>query len=158
MTSRTKALMGTGIGLCVLGAVGLVVGAVVDVEGADPWASVAGGVAGLLGLAVTIFALTQGVSGSDGARGASGSEGASGSGAPPRVDVSASGPGAVAAGRDIGFVSTGSGNIVAPPNPPAPAAPAPGEPSARSVTASGDRSIAAGRDIHQAQTGDGPTA
>ncbi|MGW0189693.1 hypothetical protein ACWDV7_28575 [Streptomyces sp. NPDC003362] len=149
MTAQAKALMGTGIGLCVLGAVGLVVGAVVDVEGADPWASVAGGVAGLLGLAVTIFALTRGESASDGA---------SGSGAPPRIDVSASGPGAVAAGRDIGFVSTGGGNIAAPPSPPAPAAPAPGEPSARNVTASGDRSIAAGRDIHQAQTGDGPTA
>ncbi|MEV5314492.1 hypothetical protein [Streptomyces sp. NPDC052610] len=143
MTAQAKALMWTGIGLCVLGAVGLVVGAVVDVEGADPWASVAGGVAGLLGLAVTVFALVRGTSASG-------------------ADVTASGARSVAAGRDIGFVSTGDNNTLnpaaapAPPAPPAPAGPV-DEPQVRNVTASGDRSIAAGRDIGQANTGDGPT-
>jgi hypothetical protein len=141
MTAQAKALMWTGIGLCVLGAVGLVVGAVVDVDGADPWASVAGGVAGLLGLAVTVFAFTRGASSSAGS------------------GVTATGARAVAAGRDIGFASTGDNNTATPSNAPAPPAPAgpADEPQARNVTASGDRSIAAGRDIHDARTGDGPT-
>ncbi|MER6348221.1 hypothetical protein ACWC10_20110 [Streptomyces sp. NPDC001595] len=140
MTGRMKVLMWTGLGLCVLGAVGLVVGAVVDVEGADPWASVAGGVAGLLGLAVAVFAFTRDAS------------------APAGPSVTASGARAVAAGRDIGSVSTGDNDTLTPPNAPAPPAPtgAGDEPPARNVTASGDRSVAAGRDIHNARTGDGP--
>jgi hypothetical protein len=47
----------TGAGLCAAGAVGLVVGGVLDVDAADPWAGVAGGAAGPIGLAVTLYAL-----------------------------------------------------------------------------------------------------
>lgn len=49
--------MWSGIGLCMAGAVGLVVGGVLDVDRVDPWASVAGGTAGLAGLALTAYTL-----------------------------------------------------------------------------------------------------
>lgn len=42
MATRSKTLAGTGVGLCVAGAVGLIVGGVLNVDAADPLASVAG--------------------------------------------------------------------------------------------------------------------
>ncbi|MEV0172693.1 hypothetical protein AB0I00_16445 [Streptomyces sp. NPDC050803] len=140
MAAGSRALMWTGIGLCVAGAAGLVVGAALDVEGADPWASVAGGVAGLLGLAVTVYALFRP--------------------APPPVPgpastggaVNASGPRSIAAGGSIGTAVTGDGATAGPP-PTMPASPPP-RPANGPVTASGDRSIAAGGDIGSASTGD----
>jgi hypothetical protein len=59
MASRSRAWVWTGIGLFVAGAVGLVVGGLLDVDAADPWASVAGGTAGLLGLALTVKAIRE---------------------------------------------------------------------------------------------------
>lgn len=139
--------MWTGIGLCAAGALGLFVGAVLDVEAADPWASVAGGVAALLGLALAVYAGFQGAAGASGG-----------------TAVNASGTRSVAAGGNIGTVSTGDGPATpasapsAPPSPsPAPSAnpsPAPAPPQPRNVTASGERSIAAGGDIGSASTGD----
>lgn len=129
--------MWSGIGLCVAGAAGLVVGGVLDVDAADPWASVAGGAAGLVGLALTVHALFSGGGGTSA--------------------VTAGGARSVAAGGSIGVAVTGDGAAVpAPPAPPAPA-PAPPAPTPRAgdVTASGDRSIAAGGDIGSASTGDG---
>lgn len=121
--------MWTGIGLCVVGAVGLVVGGVLDVGAADPWASVAGGAAGLAGLAVTLYAFL---------------------GPGPTGGVTASGTRSVAAGGDIGSVATGDGTAVAPP----PTMPASTRPPTGSVTASGERSVAAGGDIGAVSTGD----
>ncbi|MFD3617044.1 hypothetical protein ACFWWT_17745 [Streptomyces sp. NPDC058676] len=136
MTGRAKALMWTGIGLCAAGAAGLVVGGVLDVDAADPWASVAGGAAGLVGLALTIHALFSDGGGT--------------------TSVTAGGARSVAAGGSIGVAVTGDGTAVAAP-PAAPSAPAPAPPAPRAgnVTASGDRSIAAGGDIGSASTGDG---
>ncbi|GGX12886.1 hypothetical protein GCM10010383_48600 [Streptomyces lomondensis] len=130
--------MWTGIGLCAAGALGLVVGGVLDVEAADPWASVAGGAAGLVGLALTIHALFSG----------------RGGGTPGASSVTANGARSVAAGGSIGTVATGDGASVPPPaSPPAPPAAAP-RPAGGSVTASGDRSVAAGGDIGSVSTGD----
>ncbi|MFF7793016.1 hypothetical protein [Streptomyces sp. NPDC007991] len=139
MTGQSKAWMWTGIGLCAAGAVGLVVGAVLDVEAADPWASVAGGAAALIGLALALYAGFQGQSGTSGG-----------------TTVQASGVRSVAAGGNIGTVSTGDGPGTPAPAPPAnpspPPTPTPAQP--RNVTASGERSIAAGGDIGSASTGD----
>ncbi|MEU6848038.1 hypothetical protein ABZ930_39910 [Streptomyces sp. NPDC046716] len=88
MTGRAKVLMWSGIGLCAAGAVGLLVGGVRDVDAVDPWASVMGGAAGLIGLALTVYALF----GPSAARGPS---------------VTASGARSVAAGGSIGSASTG---------------------------------------------------
>ncbi|MGQ4388970.1 hypothetical protein [Streptomyces sp. SAS_270] len=129
MTVRSKALMWTGIGLCAAGAVGLVVGGVLDVQAADPWASVAGSVAGLIGLALTIYALM----------------GQTAAGA-----VTASGERSIAAGGSIGSAATGNGTTAAAPPSMPPSAPPPGG----TVTASGDRSVAAGGDIGSVSTGD----
>jgi hypothetical protein len=132
MTVRSKALMWTGIGLCGAGAAGLVVGGVLDVEAADPWASVTGGVATLIGLALTIYALfTQPAP----------------SAAP---SVTAGGERSVAAGGNIGSAATGNGTTAASPPPMTSSAPPPGG----TVTASGDRSVAAGGDIGSVSTGD----
>jgi hypothetical protein len=133
MTGQLKALMWTGIGLCVAGAAGLVVGGVLDVDAADPWASVAGGATGLVGLALTIYALFSGASGA--------SSGAS---------VTASGARSVAAGGSIGAVATGNGVQAAAPT----ATPGSAPPSGGTVTASGERSVAAGGDIGSVSTGD----
>ncbi|MFI8218255.1 hypothetical protein [Streptomyces sp. NPDC085932] len=145
-TGRAKALTWTGIGLCAAGALGLLVGAVLDVEAADPWASVAGGAAALIGLALVLYGLLQG--------------------APGGTSVTAGGTRSVAAGGSIGTVSTGDGPATPPPAPPAtppsppspgPAVPpSPGPAAPRTVTASGERAIAAGGDIGSASTGDGP--
>ncbi|MDQ1047322.1 hypothetical protein [Streptomyces sp. V4I2] len=133
MTGRSKVLMWTGIGLCVAGAAGLVAGGVLDVDAADPWASVAGGAAGLVGLALTIYAVFSGGSGS------------------PHASVTVSGARSVAAGGSIGAVATGDGvQAVAPTAVPGSAPPAGGRP----VTASGERSVAAGGDIGSVSTGD----
>ncbi|MDT0385880.1 hypothetical protein [Streptomyces dubilierae] len=134
-TGRAKALTWTGIGLCVAGALGLLVGAVLDVEAADPWASVAGGAAALIGLALVLYGLLQGASGG--------------------TSVTAGGTRSVAAGGSIGTVSTGDGPATPPPAPPA-TPPSPGPAVPRTVTASGERAIAAGGDIGSASTGDGP--
>ncbi|WP_369234343.1 hypothetical protein AB5J56_21305 [Streptomyces sp. R21] len=131
MTVRSKALMWTGIGLCVAGAVGLVVGAVLDVEAADPWASVAGSVAGLVGLALTLYAFL------------------SRPGAPASA-VTASGERSIAAGGNIGSAATGNGTTAAP----SPTMPASTPPPGGTVTASGNRSVAAGGDIGSVSTGD----
>ncbi len=101
--------MWTGIGLCAAGALGLVVGAVLDVEAADPWASVAGGVAALIGLALAVYAGFQGSAGPSGTSGG--------------TAVNASGTRSVAAGGNIGTVSTGDGpgpSASAPPANPSP--------------------------------------
>ncbi|MFE5816320.1 hypothetical protein ACFQ6S_23380 [Streptomyces sp. NPDC056479] len=136
MATRSKALVWTGVGLCVAGAVGLVVGGALDVDAADPWASVAGGAAGLFGLAVTLYALLGPTS------------------APsptPTASVTASGPRSVAAGGAIGSVATGDGATATPP----PTMPAPAtRPATGPVTASGERSVAAGGDIGSVSTGD----
>ncbi|MYS91113.1 hypothetical protein SCNRRL3882_3659 [Streptomyces chartreusis NRRL 3882] len=129
--------MWTGIGLCAAGAAGLVVGAVLDVEAADPWASVAGGVAALIGLALAVYAGFQGQDGTSGG-----------------TTVNASGTRSVAAGGNIGTVSTGDGPGAPASAPPANPSPAPAPPQPRNVTASGERSIAAGGDIGSASTGD----
>ncbi|MFD9982838.1 hypothetical protein ACFWZJ_20935 [Streptomyces massasporeus] len=154
-TGRSRALMWTGIGLCAAGALGLVVGGVLDVDAADPWASVAGGVAGLIGLALTIYALFAQ---------------RSDDGTPAISTVTASGTRSVAAGGSITTVSTGDGpTVTSTPAPPANAgSPAPTisanstsaphpptPPQPRTVTASGERSIAAGGDIGSASTGNG---
>jgi hypothetical protein len=125
--------MWMGIGLCAAGAVGLVVGGVSDVGAADPWASVAGGAAGLIGLALTIYALFR----------------------QPQAlaavsAVTASGERSVAAGGNIGAAATGNGTSVTPPATLPASAPPPGG----TVTASGDRSVAAGGDIGSVSTGD----
>lgn len=122
--------MWTGIGLFVAGAVGLVVGGLLDVDAADPWASVAGGTAGLLGLALTVYALL---------------------GPAPSAAVTASGTRSVAAGGGIGSAATGDGARAAAPSamPASPPRTAPGP-----VTASGERSVAAGGDIGSVSTGD----
>ncbi|MFC5214414.1 hypothetical protein [Streptomyces coerulescens] len=132
MATRSKALVWTGVGLCVAGAVGLIVGGVLNVDAADPWASVAGGAAGLIGLAVTLYALL-------GAAPASASS------------VTASGARSVAAGGSIGTVATGDGATAGPP-PTMPASPS--RPTSGPVTASGERSVAAGGDIGSVSTGD----
>ncbi|MBT2673855.1 hypothetical protein J7E95_24075 [Streptomyces sp. ISL-14] len=110
---------------------GLAVGGVLDVDAADPWASVAGGAAGLIGLAVTLYALLGPVPS-------------------PTAAVTASGTRAVAAGGGIGAVSTGDGASTAPP-PTLPATPT--RPAHGPVTASGERSVAAGGDIGSVSTG-----
>ncbi|MDX2695709.1 hypothetical protein [Streptomyces ipomoeae] len=137
---RSKALLWTGVGLCAAGVVGLVVGAVLDVDAADPWASVAGGVAALIGIALTLLAQL-------------------GNSAPPPAPpapgtgVNASGPGAIAAGGHIGTASTGG--ATSPPAAPSPIpAPSPApDPATGGVNASGAGSIAAGGDIGTASTG-----
>ncbi|MFI7408637.1 hypothetical protein ACIBU0_08230 [Streptomyces sp. NPDC049627] len=134
MAIRSKALVWTGIGLCVAGAAGLVVGGVLDVDAADPWASVAGGAAGLLGLAVTLYALIGPAPTSA-----------------PTAGVTASGPRSVAARGSIGSVATGDRTSAAPP-PTMPASPT--RPASGPVTASGERSVAAGGDIGSVSTGD----
>jgi hypothetical protein len=120
----------TGVGLCVAGAAGLVVGGLLDVDAANPWASVAGGAAGLLGLALTVYALL---------------------GPSPAAAVTASGTRSVAAGGNIGSAATGDGARAPAPSttPTSPPRPAPGP-----VTASGERSVAAGGDIGSVSTGD----
>ncbi|WP_257234743.1 hypothetical protein [Streptomyces sp. JV178] len=127
-----KALMRTGVALCGLGAAALLVGGVLDVSAAEPWASVGGGAAGLVGLALTLYAAL-------GPRaGASGSQ------------VRAEGERSVVAAGNIGSVTTGDN-----PSPPAwsrmpPSSSAPAGP----VSASSDRLVAAGGDIATASTGD----
>lgn len=111
---------------------GLIVGGVLNVDAADPWASVAGGAAGLIGLAVTLYALL----GPDRAQAAG---------------VTASGARSVAAGGGIGSVATGDGATAGPP-PTMPASPS--RPASGPVTASGERSVAAGGDIGSVSTGD----
>ncbi|MGW5467355.1 hypothetical protein [Streptomyces chartreusis] len=103
-----------------------------NVDAADPWASVAGGAAGLIGLAVTLYALL----GPDRAQAAG---------------VTASGARSVAAGGGIGSVATGDGATAGPP-PTMPASPS--RPASGPVTASGERSVAAGGDIGSVSTGD----
>ncbi|MFI6857092.1 hypothetical protein [Streptomyces sp. NPDC050416] len=152
MTGQSKALMWTGVGLCAAGALGLVVGAVLDVEAADPWASVAGGVAALIGLALAVYAGFQGSAETPDMSGA----GISG------PAVNASGTRSVAAGGNIGTASTGDGPGTPAPAPPAnpstppltPTPPSSTPPQPRNVTASGERSIAAGGGIGSASTGD----
>ncbi|WP_405931609.1 hypothetical protein [Streptomyces sp. NBC_00827] len=133
-----KTVLWTGIGLCAAGAVGLVVGGLLDVDAADPWASVAGGAAALIGLALTLYVLvTQ-----------------SSAPAAPASSVTASGERSVAAGGNIGSVATGDGSTAtAPPTMPASTPPPPGS----TVTASGERSVAAGGDIGNASTGNAST-
>lgn len=131
-----KTVLWTGIGLCAAGAVGLVVGGLLDVDAADPWASVAGGAAALIGLALTLYVLvTQ-----------------SSAPAAPASSVTASGERSVAAGGNIGSVATGDGSTAT--APPVPTTPAPPPPTGGTVTASGERSVAAGGDIGNASTGD----
>ncbi len=126
--------MWAGIGLCVAGAVGLIVGAILDVDAADPWASVAGGAAALIGLALPLYAYF----------------GQPRAAAPSRRSVQASGDRSVAAGGSIGSVSTGNGVSAPPP----PTLPAPTSlPPSGNVTASGDRSVAAGGDVGSVSTG-----
>ena len=92
--------MWTGVALCVAGAAGLLVGGLVDVGAADPWASVAGGAAGLVGLAISLYALIGRPAGAE----------ASGA-------VSASGERSVAAGGNIGTAVTGDhSSATAPPD------------------------------------------
>ncbi|MGW4866358.1 hypothetical protein [Streptomyces chartreusis] len=102
-----------------------------NVDAADPWASVAGGAAGLIGLAVTLYALL----GPDRTQAAG---------------VTASGARSVAAGGGIGSVATGDGATAGPPTMPA----SPSRPASGPVTASGERSVAAGGDIGSVSTGD----
>ena len=129
-----KALMYTGIGLCAAGAVGLVVGAIIDVDAADPWASVGGGAAGLLGLALTLYTYFAS------------------SDSPSGTTVSAAGERSIAAGGSIGFAATGDGATVAAVPPPTTSTTR--RPSTGGATAAGDRSIATGGDIGSASTGD----
>lgn len=130
--------MWVGIGLCAAGAVGLLVGGVLNVDAANPWASIAGGAAGLVGLALTLYAVFGGATGTGGSMAPSGST------------VTSSGVRSVAAGGSVGTVSTGDGGTV----PASPDVPPNGTSGPRNVTASGDRSIAAGGDIGSASTGD----
>ncbi|MGW4752099.1 hypothetical protein [Streptomyces chartreusis] len=103
-----------------------------NVDAADPWASVAGGAAGLIGLAVTLYALL-------------------GPAPSTTPSVTASGTRSVAAGGSIGSVATGDGATAGPP----PTMPTPPpRPASGPVTASGERSVAAGGDIGSVSTGD----
>ncbi|MEU1253364.1 hypothetical protein [Streptomyces chartreusis] len=103
-----------------------------NVDAADPWASVAGGAAGLIGLAVTLYALL-------------------GPASATAPSVTASGARSVAAGGSIGSATTGDGTTTGPP-PPTPTPPS--RPASGPVTASGERSVAAGGDIGSVSTGD----
>ncbi|MGW7067084.1 hypothetical protein ACWGII_18690 [Streptomyces sp. NPDC054855] len=131
MTGRAKVFMCAGIGLCVAGAVGLIVSAVLDVGAVDQWASVAGSVAGLLGLALTLYALR-------------------GQPTAPDTSVTAEGKRSIAAGGSIGSAATGDGASAGPP----PSIPASPSPPGAPVIASGDRSVAAGGGIGNVSTGD----
>ncbi|GGR64812.1 hypothetical protein GCM10010282_67290 [Streptomyces roseolus] len=128
-----RALMYAGIGLCAAGAVALVAGAVIDIEAADPWASVGGGAAGLLGIALALYAHFAS------------------SASPGGMVVSAAGERSIAAGGSIGSAVTGDGATPAP----APAMPPTRHPATGGVTAVGGRSVAAGGDIGSVSTGDG---
>ncbi|MFJ2828975.1 hypothetical protein ACIPC1_15575 [Streptomyces sp. NPDC087263] len=130
----SKAVLWTGIGLCAAGAVGLVVGGLLDVDAADPWASVAGGAAGLVGLALTLYVLVM----------------PSSAPAASTSSVTAGGERSVAAGGSIGSATTGNGTAAATP----PAMPGPPPAPGGTVTASGERSVSAGGDIGSVSTGD----
>ncbi|MFE7777152.1 hypothetical protein ACFU5O_25325 [Streptomyces sp. NPDC057445] len=137
---RARMLLWTGVLLCAAGAVMLLVVAVVDLGKADQTASVTGGVVGLVGLALALYA-----------------QFGPPSTPPARSGVNASGDGAIAAGGNIGVASTGGGVTGGgtAPTPPSPTpAPPPGtlrQPG--NVNASGKGSIAAGGDIGSASTG-----
>ncbi|MET9434019.1 hypothetical protein [Streptomyces sp. NPDC006551] len=144
---ESRALLWTGVGVGAAGAVALVVVAVADLGKADQIASVVGAVLAAVGLGLSLW----------------GQFGRAGG-------VTASGAGSVAAGGNIGSVTTGNGAQAGPapsmpaPATPAPSMPAPSTPTASTpaasrepggpVTASGDRSVAAGGDIGSVSTGD----
>ncbi|MFD7323603.1 hypothetical protein ACFV9D_21310 [Streptomyces sp. NPDC059875] len=143
---RSRTLLWTGVGAGLAGIVALVVVAVVDLGKADQIASVVGVVLAAAGLGLSLWSRSAGAS-------AVGSSCA----------VTASGERSVAAGGNIGSVTTGNGaQVPTPPAPPAPTTPTPtppapampSVPSTGSVTASGDRSVAAGGDIGSVSTGD----
>ncbi|WP_328404053.1 hypothetical protein OHS70_34395 [Streptomyces sp. NBC_00390] len=121
---------GAAVGLGALAAWG-------DLDTADQMASVFGAVAGIVGLAVSVFSLIR----NDG----TGSE------------VGAWGARSIAVGGGVARAVTGDNNHLGP----APtlteraAGAAPGSPSGPTVRAVGDRSVAAGGDIADAVTGDG---
>ncbi|GGS85706.1 hypothetical protein GCM10010254_01800 [Streptomyces chromofuscus] len=130
---NSKPLLLSGIGLCGVGVITLVVVAAVDLGRADQIASVTGAAVGLVGVALALLGQFGGA----------------------RSGVDASGDGAVAAGGSIGFASTGGGTPAAGPVPQP--APRPGTPPPGQVNASGRGSVAAGGDIGSASTGSGPT-
>ncbi|QKW25481.1 hypothetical protein HUT11_04565 [Streptomyces seoulensis] len=131
-----KPLVYAGVGLCGAGMVALIVGAVVDVNAAEPWASVGGGIASLAGIALALYAQFA----QSAAPAASGTQ------------VSADGERSIAAGGSIGAAMTGNG--AAPASAPTPSAAPTPPPASGTVTAAGDRSIAAGGHIGSASTGD----
>jgi hypothetical protein len=132
---QSKALLWTGVGVGAAGVLALAVVAVVDLGKADQIASVVGAVLAAAGLGLSLWA-----------RGGGG--------------VTASGERSVAAGGNIGSVTTGNG-AQAPTAPSMPGSgtspagsPGPVAPTAGPVAASGDRSVAAGGDIGSVSTGD----
>lgn len=138
MTRSSKMLMWVGIGLCVASAAGLVVGGVVDLSQADPWASVIGGAAGLFGLALTLYGVIR-------SKQAAGNQESG-------FTARAAGIRSVAAGRHIGSVSTG--DRAAPSRTPRAKGPKNAPSVKGGVAAEGERSVAAGGDIGNASTGD----
>ncbi|MFJ6530347.1 hypothetical protein [Streptomyces longwoodensis] len=120
--------------LCGLAAVGLgVVAAVADLDTADQVASVAGSVAGLVGLALSCYTLLR--------PSAAGSQGAV---------ATAAGTRSVAAGGSVGRAVTGDrATLTTPPVTPPPAAGTSG-----SAQAMGERGVAAAGGIGEAITGD----
>lgn len=135
MTGWRRAALIVAAVLCALTAVGLLVVAVaVDLSTADQLSSVVGAIVGLTGLALSVWALWR-------------------SGSAAAVEA---GPGAVAAGGNIGLAIAGSNNRLAAPGAPS-VTPASG-PVNRSVKATGTGSVAAGESIGEVITGDGNDA
>jgi hypothetical protein len=128
---RRAALVGAAV-LCALAAVGLtIVAVVVDLSTADQLASVVGAIVGLTGLALSIVALWR----------------------PSSAHTVEAGPGAVAAGGNIGRAISGSNNRVTAPR--ARSVVPPSEPLNRTVKATGAGGVAAGESIGEVITGDG---
>jgi len=131
---RRSALVGAAV-LCALAAVGLtVVAVVVDLSVADQLASVVGAIVGLVGLALSIWALCR-------------------SGPANTVEA---GPGAVAAGGNINRVVSGSNNRIAASR--ASSVAPISEQVNQDVRAMGTGSVAAGESIGEVIIGDGNEA
>lgn len=141
MTGRMRVLAWCGTIAGTGFTVGLIAVAVLaDLNTAGQIAGIAGAVIGLLGVAVSVYALVQ-----DSPR-----QSATG------TEVTASGTRSVAASGSVGTAITGDQAQATPGGsaPAPPSAPQGGLASGGAVQASGERSVAAGRDIGHAATGD----
>ncbi|MCC0100662.1 hypothetical protein K7B10_39110 [Streptomyces flavotricini] len=110
----------------------LLVVALVDLESGDRIASVVGAAVGVLGLAVSVFALTR-----------------------PASDPAVAGSRSVQAGGNIGRAVTGDNVRVTDPAPHVASGPAGQGPGANDTAVPGERGVSAGGSIGEAITGDG---